>query len=309
MRVGNEKLEVKDVALVLQGGGSRGAFTAGFLDVLLENGIVFPYVIGTSAGALNAINYLSEDQGRGKIVTTKKVRDKRFLSTKNLIFKGGAFNFDYLFNELPKTLGFSQDVYDKSNIEFECAATSMENGQVAYFNKKDYDDKTFKAALAASSSLPLLAQPVEVQGHLYFDGGVVAAIPWRRPLELGYRKIVVVLTRNKDFRKGNSKRSLGKTALYFLKYHKHKKFYEAIKTAPHRYDQDIIAVNSLSENQLAIPIYLETKSKIKSTEKRERILLSLYDQGREQAKKHLGEIKEFAGLKDDQTGESEKANQ
>ena len=86
----------KRIALVSQGGGTRGAFTAGVQDVLMREGIRFPYIIGTSAGALNNVDYLSGDIGRSKVVTTELVADKKFLSLHNLIHKGGLFDFQYL---------------------------------------------------------------------------------------------------------------------------------------------------------------------------------------------------------------------
>lgn len=168
----------KQIALVLQGGGTRSAFTAGVLDVLMDEDISFPYVIGTSAGALSAINLLSGDKGRNYLVVTKLLTDQRFASIHNFTFRGSFFNFPYLFIDVPKKkIPFNRKAYQESSTRFVCAVSDMEIGAARYFEKGVCT--SFDKAVAASSSLPLLTRkPVMVEGHPCLDGGTFANIPF-----------------------------------------------------------------------------------------------------------------------------------
>ena len=178
-------------ALVLQGGGARGAFTSGVLDVFMEHGLDFPYVIGTSAGALCACNYISGDKGRNRFVCTELLTDPKFVSVRNLLFKRTAFNFNYLFFTVPKDIyPFSEEKFLKDERPFFAACTSMKTGEAIYFDKRKMDPKDFYTALSASASLPLLAKPVNVAGEKCLDGGPAAAVPFHKPFEDGYEKAV-----------------------------------------------------------------------------------------------------------------------
>ena len=241
----------KDIALVLQGGGTRGAFTAGVLDVLMENGLYFPYVIGTSAGALNGVNYISKDLGRSKYVSTELMSDRKFVSFSNLIFRGTIFNFTYLFHTVPKEkLPFNAAEFRTSPIEFVCCATGMADGQAHYFVKREC--KEFYKALAATSSLPLVSKPVDVEGEKYLDGGVVAAIPYRKPLDDGFPKIVVIETRERGYRKKKAKKS--KQLLAKLLYGKYKSFLASNKRSVEAYNEAADEIERLQEEGVAFVV-------------------------------------------------------
>ena len=281
-----------DIALVLQGGGVRGAFTAGVLDVLMEHDIVFDYVIGTSAGGLNAVNYLAHDIGRSKYVTTKLMSDSRFVSMRNYLKTGNAFNFDYLMHVVPKTkLPFSQERFENSTARFFVAATSVETGEPAYFQKGVCAE--FDNALAATASLPLFAKPVSVEGKLYMDGGPVAAIPFRKPLHDGMKRLVVVLTRKRGYRK----KPVGATTRFSLKtlYKKYTNFYAALKKQNDTYNQGVEEVEGLEQTGVAFIIAPDVPPDVGLFEKKEAKLLALYEQGRQVMERELPRLLDFVG--------------
>ena len=281
-----------DSALVLQGGGSRGAFTAGVLDVLMEHGVFFPYVIGTSAGALNAVNYVSGDVGRSKYVTTELMHDPKFVSFGNVIFRGTAFNFTYLFHTVPKVkYPFNTGRYNSSSIDFLCATTDVKEGTATYFKKGQC--KEFYKALAASSSLPLISRPVDVEGRKYLDGGVVDATPFRKPLEDGISKIVIVQTRPKGYRKKTVGK--GKRILARMLYHHCPKFHAAYRVSAETYNKDMDDMEKLFEEGTAFIIRPDEPPAVGIIEKDKDRLLALYDKGREIMERELSAMLSFLG--------------
>lgn len=194
-------MNVTGTALVLQGGGARGIFTAGVLDVLLENKIYFPYCLGVSAGAFNAINYASRQKGRSHKLIKDLLGDKRFAGYGNLFRRGNYFNFPFLLEEVPrKILPFDERAFKKSYTRCVCSAFDCDTGESAFF----YQDGPVRleAAIAASASLPLLSRIVTIDGHRYLDGGLADPFPYRQAFKDGYDKVVLVLTRERGYRKG-----------------------------------------------------------------------------------------------------------
>ena len=288
-----KKANIKDVALVLQGGGARGAFTAGVLDVFMENGLLFPYVIGTSAGALNGVNYLSGDIGRSKRVCCEIMLDPKFCSLRNWFFRGSAFDFGYLFHEVPKTLlPFDSLAYNRSPVRFICVSTSYVDGKVAYFEKGVCPE--FYKALASSASLPLISRPVRVEGTKYFDGGVVAPVPYKKPLEDGYGKLVMVMTRPKGYRR--KKASKSSKFLGWLLYHGHRDFYESYKNQNAYYDDGYVAAENLEKEGKAFVIYPPEGIHVGRMDKDRDALEALYQAGYKAAEERLPELLEFLGV-------------
>lgn len=196
-------MDTHKCALVLEGGGMRGSFTAGIIDYFLRNKIYFEHVIGVSAGANNGANYTSRQRLRNKKIFTDLVEDERYMGFKNLIKEGNYFGMDFLFHQLPhEILPFDYSSFKNSNTTLKVAATECESGETEYFSPQHFDklskiDKVFKA----SSSLPLVSNPVEIGDKLYLDGGIRDSIPVKEAVNDGYQKIVVILTREKGYRK------------------------------------------------------------------------------------------------------------
>ena len=286
------------VALVLQGGGARGAFSSGVLDVFAEAGIDFPYFIGTSAGALCACNFISGDQGRNRYICTELLADPKFVSFRNLLFKRTAFNFGYLFFTVPQTIyPFNEEAFFADDRPFYAACTSMETGEAAYFNKQDMQGKEFYDALTASASLPLLSKAITVDGKKYLDGGPAASIPFKKPLEDGCEKIVVVLTRARGYRKTSNRSA--EIRLAKALYRKYPAFVAKFKEASKVYNDDMEELERLEKDGKAFCIYPDNPPKIGRAEKDKEKLLALYEEGRQVATRLLPELKAFMGAGDE----------
>jgi predicted patatin/cPLA2 family phospholipase len=139
--------------LVLEGGGMRGVYTAGILEFFLEKALYFPYVIGVSAGACNAISYIAKQKGRNKRVNIEFIRDSRYLSYRNLWKEKSMFGMDFIFDELPnKLVPFDYETFQRTEHTFIVGATDCLTGKPVYFNNHQEDN--MNVVLRASSSLP-----------------------------------------------------------------------------------------------------------------------------------------------------------
>ena len=190
-----------DTALVLEGGGSRGVFTAGILDYFMEKDIYFPYVVGVSAGACNALDYCSKQIGRSR--DTFIIRDKSLKSVSfgNFIKTGYFYDMDKPFYEFPyKYFPFDFETFKSSGIICEMVATDIDTGKSVYLTDNNDNDRILNIC-RASSTLPLLAPIVHLDGRRYMDGGLSDSIPYGRSIMQGYKKHVVILTREMGYRK------------------------------------------------------------------------------------------------------------
>jgi predicted patatin/cPLA2 family phospholipase len=190
---------MSDFTLVIQGGGSRGSYAAGVIDTLMDKGYWASQVYGTSAGALIGCNYLSKDIGRCVKMIYEMPRNKKFISPINYFKSGSVFDFGFLLENLPKIeLPFNFEEFKKNPCKFFAGATNCLSGEAAYFSK---DDPDFWKALRASASLPLVSKPIFVDGIPYLDGGTSCPVAFEKPLNDGIKKIVVIATRAKGYRK------------------------------------------------------------------------------------------------------------
>lgn len=190
-----------DTALILEGGGSRGVFTAGILDYFMEKNVYFPYVVGVSAGACNALDYCSKQIGRSR--DTFIIRDKSLKSVSfgNFIKTGYFYDMDKPFYEFPyKYFPFDFETFKSSGIICEMVATDIDTGKSVYLTDNNDNDRILNIC-RASSTLPLLAPIVHLDGRRYMDGGLSDSIPYGRSIMQGYKKHVVILTREMGYRK------------------------------------------------------------------------------------------------------------
>ena len=194
---------MKKLGMVLEGGGMRGVYTAGVLDFFMDQDFYPDGIVGVSAGACHATSYISKQKGRNYRVNTAYLNGKDYLSLHSLIKKGSLFGMDFIFHKIPEELDpFDYDAYEKANIDFISVSTDMESGEPYYHiiqdAKRDID------YIMASSSLPLLAPPVERNGRKLMDGGVGDSIPIDFMRKRGYEKNIVVLTQYGGYRKGKN---------------------------------------------------------------------------------------------------------
>ena len=186
--------------LLLEGGSLRGLFTAGVLDTFMENDVYFPAVAGVSAGALNALNYVSHQPGRSASINLRYRHDGRYFGPKAALRGGSLFGLNFMLHDVKKEVPYDEDTYAHGGMRMIAVATNAETGKPAYFEKgkTDFD---FNEAVRASASLPLASAPVMLDGQPYLDGGCACPIALNWALEQDFEKIVVVTTREKGFRK------------------------------------------------------------------------------------------------------------
>lgn len=190
-------------ALVLEGGGMRGVFTCGVLDYMMDRKISFPYSIGVSAGACNGLSYMSHQRGRGKFSNIDLLAKYKYIGIRPLLKKRGLIDQQLLFHRFPdRILPYNYKAYAENPNRFEMVTTDCMTGRACYWEEK-YDEKRIIDIVKASSSLPYACPIIYVDGRPMLDGGIVDSIPLLRAFELGYDKAVVVLTRNRGYRKSD----------------------------------------------------------------------------------------------------------
>lgn len=187
--------------LVLEGGGMRGVFTCGVLDYLLDHQLYFPYGVGVSAGACNGLSYMSRQRGRAKFSNIDMLEKYQYIGVKHLWTQHSILNLDLLYKEFPERIvPYDYETYFTNPARFEMVTTNCQTGQACYLEEKS-DPQRLVTIAKASSSLPYVCPITYVDGVPMLDGGIIDSIPVLRAFEQGYTKVVVVLTRNKGYRK------------------------------------------------------------------------------------------------------------
>ncbi|WP_342453067.1 patatin family protein [Youngiibacter multivorans] len=188
------------MGLVLEGGGMRGLYTAGVLDYFMEKGLYFPYVIGVSAGACNAISYISRQKGRSRKINIDFVNDHRYLNYTNLLKGKGIFDMDFIFDQIPNNLiPFNYNAFNAATERLVVPATDCQSGMPVYFERDKCED--LYSAVKASSSLPFVGEMVFMEEKLLLDGGIADPIPILKAIQDGNQMNVIVLTRENNYRK------------------------------------------------------------------------------------------------------------
>ncbi|MBQ7922540.1 MAG: patatin family protein [Clostridia bacterium] len=191
--------------LVMEGGGMRGLFTAGVIDVFMENGINFDGAVGVSAGAAFGCNIKSQQPGRVLRYNLAYCKDPRFCSVRSLLKTGDMFGAEFCYRTLPYELDkFDTAVYDANPMEFHVVCTDVETGLPVYKNCMKADENAMEW-FRASASMPLVSRVVEADGYKMLDGGIADSIPIAYFRSIGYDKNVVILTQPKQYRKGKNK--------------------------------------------------------------------------------------------------------
>lgn len=260
--------------LILEGGGMRGVFTCGVLDNLMDRGVRFPYTIGVSAGACNGLSYMSGQRGRGKFSNIDLLEKYRYIGIKQLLLKGNIMDFELLFHTFPEQIiPYHYDVLAKCEEHFEMVTTDCRTGRACYFEEK-HNPKRVINIVKASSSLPFVSPISYVDGVPMLDGGIADSIPLLRARELGYDNNLIVLTRNKGYRKPQKP-----TTVPPLFYRKYPHLREAIRQRNALYNEQIDMVERLeAEGKLTVirpikPIMVDRMER--DTDK----LLDLYNEG------------------------------
>jgi predicted patatin/cPLA2 family phospholipase len=276
---------MEGIGLVLEGGGMRGLYTAGVLDFFMEKGLYFPYVIGVSAGACNGASYLSRQRERSKNINVNYVGDSRYLSIKNLLTKRSLFDMDFIFKEITEELNpFDYNTFFNTKDEFVIVTTECTTGKAVYFYKSKCKD--IMTVLRASSSLPFISPIVKFQGMELLDGGIADPIPIRKSIEDGNHKNVVILTRNKGYRKREFKYRL----ISKIVYKNYNGLTEALIKRHKIYNETIDYIEKLESRGDVFIIRPIKELKVDRIEKNVNRLIELYEMGYEDAKKLYSDL-------------------
>lgn len=279
---------MKNVGLVLEGGGLRGVYTSGVLDFFMDKNLYIPNVYGVSMGACNAASYISKQRGRNKVVIIDYIKDPRYLSIRNLIREKSLFGMKFIFDEIPnKLVPFDGDTFKNSEQKLTIAATDCVSGKPVYFTKNDGND--ILKVIQASSSLPFISRTVKINDGTYLDGGVSDPIPIHKSIEDGNEKNIIVLTRNPGYRKKASNYDRIGRRMY-------PDYSGLIKALDNRYSvyNDVIEyIEKLENEKKAFIIRPEEPLKVKRIDKNKKRLEKLYEEGYNDGKKCYEKLMEF----------------
>ncbi|MCI7487260.1 MAG: patatin family protein [Alphaproteobacteria bacterium] len=275
--------------LVLEGGAQRAIYTAGVLDVFMENGITFDGVIGVSAGAIHGCSFVSRQHRRSIDYTLAYAGDKNYMSWYSFLTTGNMVNEEFCYHTLPEKLfPFDHKTFEANNTDFYAVCSNLQTGQAEYV-KCAKMDKTGLAYLRASASMPFVSRISEIGGKKYLDGGICDSIPLRAFQKMGYERCVVVQTRAAGYQKKPNK--LGWLAP--LMYRKYPKFAAAIKNRHIMYNNELEQIEQAQKKGAAFVIRPSKNVKIHHMETDKKVLQAVYDLGRGDAIKLLPELKKF----------------
>lgn len=267
-------MQITDTALVLEGGGMRGMFSAGVFEAFMLKGLVFPYITAVSAGACNILSYMSNQPLRTRRIIENYVTDKRYFSLKNWMEKGSIFGFDFIFEDLPKTLlPFDFETYYNYPGILQVGTTDCRSGQSVWFGKEAIGHSFLP--VRASASLPFLAPIVHIGSRDLLDGALVAPIPYEKAQEAGYKKFIIVLTRNSGYRK---KKSVPQILLKTW-YKNYPKLWEIMQQLPELYNKQLEYVEQLEKDGKAVIIRPQIPLEIDRLDIKPDKLLGLHDHG------------------------------
>lgn len=288
-----KELKAHKAGLVLEGGASRGVFTAGILDYLMDQDFMFPYVIGVSAGACNALSYVSKQRGRSFDCLAPETKENQYkYSMREAIRNGSLYDMDKLFETFPKeTFPYDFKTYLESGIDCELVVTNVLTGKAEYMQERNSEDRLCKIC-RASSSLPLVSPLVFIKGVPYLDGGLADSIPLRRCLETGHKKNVIILTRPYGYRKKFPDESL--RALIPV-YRQYPNLVKAIYYRGFYYNKRIEAIEGL-EKEGRVFVLRPTIDCPKRMETNRKELQEFYNHGYELMSTKMGALKEFLGV-------------
>jgi len=266
-------MKTSNCGLVLEGGGLRGLYTSGVIDVFLEKDMEFPFAIGVSAGAGYGCSFVSKQHGRNLRILREFRNDPRYLSLRSFIKTGNYFGLDFIYGEIPKYIPFDTKAFLESPTRFVTVCSNVETGKAEYFDK----DKHILQVLKASSAVPFMCKIVEHEGKKLLDGGIADAIPLKKAMELGYSKNMVILTHPNGFRR---KKSFHPSWLFYRKY---PKFINAINSYVDRYNESLDFVEQEAAKGNIILIRPSIDLGVKRTESDVSKIEKLYELGRKDA--------------------------
>lgn len=275
--------------LILEGGAMRGLFSAGVMDVFLENGIDFDGAIGVSAGAAFGCNYKSRQPGRVIRYNKRYAKDPRYCSFASLLTTGNLYNADFCYHVVPTKYDiFDTQTFQENPMEFWVVTTDSETIEPVYHEMKTGDEEDMEW-LRASASLPIAARPVELDGHKYLDGGCSDSLPLGFFESQGYDRNVVILTQPKGYVKP-VQRALGVTKVLL---HGQGKLYEHLENRHNEYNEQLAYVTRREQEGAILAIYPEEPLDIGFFVHDPKEMQRVYEIGRTKGEAELDRVREY----------------
>lgn len=275
--------------LVLEGGAMRGLFSAGVIDILMENNLLPDGVIGVSAGAAFGCNIKSKQPGRVIRYNKKLAHDWRYASFRSLLTTGDYFGGEYAYHYMPRHLDyFDVETFNNNPMEFWVVCTNVGTGKAVYKRLMEVDDNCLEY-IRASASMPIAARIVTVEGKKLLDGGIADSIPLRFFQEQGYNRNLVVLTQPANYVKEPNKLM----PLMRLCLRRHPRIIRALEQRHIMYNNQLEYVRQEEKKSNTLVLRPETALTIGHLSHNPDDMQATYEHGRKVATKHLEEIKAF----------------
>ena len=275
--------------LVLEGGALRGLFTAGILDVLMENGVRFDGLVGVSAGAAFGCNYKSGQAGREIRYNKRFAHEWRYCSWRSWIATGDLFGGEFCYHKMPDELDvFDKETFDSNPMEYYAVCTDVETGEAVYKRLMKCSPETYEY-IRASASMPMVSNIVEVGGRKLLDGGVTDSIPLRFFQQQGYERNLVILTQPADYQKQHNRLM----PILRLWLHRYPKMIEALDKRHEMYNQQLEYVREEERKGNTYVIRPPQKLVIGHISHDENEMQGVYQMGRRVGEGRLKDIVEF----------------
>ena len=283
--------------LVLEGGGIRGIFSAGVMDVLMEEGIVFDGAIGVSAGAAFGCNYKSKQPRRAVRYNLKYAKDPRYSSVRSLLKTGDLFNAQFCYHDIPEKLyPFDWKTFRENPMKFYLVCTDVETGKPVYHLCDNDSEWQMLEWFRASGSMPLVSRVVEIGDQKLLDGGITDSIPLRFMESKGYERNVVILTRPADYVKEPA--SLMRVMNRVL--HQYPETLKAIENRHNVYNETVAYIRQREAGKYAFVIRPETDIDVGRVEHDRFKIREAYKAGRKAARKRLNALRRFLEAADNE---------
>ena len=273
--------------LVLEGGTFRPIFSAGVMDALLDEDIMFPYCIGVSAGITDGFSYASRQKERNLKILQRYRNDKRYLGAGNLLKNKSIFGVEFVFEEIPNNLlPFDWESFAQYDGDFRVGVTNAKTGQIEYLDGKELDQKN--TMVKATCAIPMVFPVVKLNGNEYYDGGICDPIPVRKAQADGHDKLLIVLTRPQGYIKESSKANVAAAKLLRKKY---PNLVEPLLTRHIAYNETVAYCEVLEREGKAIILRPAGEGIIDSFEKDVRRIETSYQCGYDLCKQRIEEIR------------------
>ena len=275
--------------LVLEGGGMRGLFTAGILDVLMENNVTFDGVVGVSAGATFGCNFKSHQIGRVLRYNMSQRKNPKYMGIRSLIKTGDYVGGEYSYHILPTQLDvFDFDAFEKNPTEFHIVATNVKTGEPVY-RRLDKIDYTGMEWIRASASMPIISKPVVIGDLALLDGGISDSIPLKYFENEGFTKNVVILTQPKGFKKKLTKLM----PVFKATMRKYPAIIEGMSKRHLMYNRELEYITQQQEAGNCMVICPSDTLPIGRTDLNPKKMQNVYDMGRKAGEDNLESIRKF----------------